>query len=89
MRRLTGVPCPACGASESVVAMSRGDLAGAAVANPFVFLVVLAVLAAALVPVARRAISDGTRAAGRRPLWVLPVIASAWWYQLHRFDLTG
>lgn len=35
LRLLTGVPCPLCGMTTGTVSLVRGDLAGAATANPF------------------------------------------------------
>lgn len=34
-KALTGLPCPACGTGRAGLALLRGDLAGALVANPF------------------------------------------------------
>jgi hypothetical protein len=35
-RGLTGLPCPTCGTSRALLALGRGDLAGALAVQPFV-----------------------------------------------------
>ena len=48
-RSLTGLPCPTCGATHAVVALSRLDPAGALAANPLAAIGVLAFLLGGLV----------------------------------------
>lgn len=86
LRRLTGIPCPACGASACAVALSRADLGAAVSANPVVLVVFLALLVAAVAPIVRTQLASGLRYAGNRPLWFVPITAVAWLYQLHRYD---
>lgn len=76
LRALTGVPCPLCGMTTSVVATVHLDVGDALAANPAG---IGAVLAALLVLVARP-----------RPLTVpspivFGVLALMWLFELHRF----
>jgi len=48
-RAITGLPCPTCGATHAVVALSHLDVAGALVANPLVTLAGLAFMVGGLV----------------------------------------
>ncbi len=41
-RRLTGIPCPSCGATRSVVALARGDVIASFMMNPLTALCFLA-----------------------------------------------
>ncbi len=86
LRRLTGIPCPACGASACAVALSRADVGAALTANPVVLGVFLVLLAAAVVPALRTRLVHGLRHAGNQPLWFVPILALSWLYQLHRYD---
>lgn len=59
VHRATGLPCPGCGLTRAISALTQGDLATAAGLNPFAFLawpvlVVLALLALAPAPVVGR-----------------------------------
>lgn len=85
-RRLTGVPCPACGMTTAMIALARGDLGASLAANPAGVLLAVAVLIAFL-PVAIRSLvvpSVSTRTLIRRGPWLL---APLWLFQLHRYDI--
>jgi hypothetical protein len=91
LRTLTGVPCPFCGMTTATVAISHGEWATAAAANPLVYLA--AALVAGTIPVllARAAgLAPGPRpwpeAMRRRVCWAVAVLAGlSWLFQLHRF----
>lgn len=80
LRGATGLPCPLCGMTRSVVATVHGNVGEALATNPAgVLLVVLAVT----VLLARR------RPRLRLPPWALPAAAGALWlWQLARFPAT-
>lgn len=79
MRELTGVPCPLCGMTTSVVATVRLDLASAWSANPAG---IIAVVVAVVLLVARRPAELPV------PWWlVASSVASMWLFQLHRFSV--
>ena len=40
-KQVTGIPCPSCGSTRSVLALLRGDFAGALFWNPFGILIIL------------------------------------------------
>ncbi len=88
LRRVTGVPCPFCGMTTGVLALSRGDVLAAFAANPVAPVLVVAVMLAFLPFVYRsdpfRAVLPRARPAGRIAPWLLlPVL---WIWELHRFD---
>lgn len=73
----TGVPCPLCGMTTSVVATTRLDFAGAVAANPFGPVAVAVVL---------WLLVDRSRRWLRAPSWVWATAAVAsWLFQLTRF----
>ena len=91
LRRATGVPCPFCGMTTGVLALSRGDVVAAFAANPLAPLLVLAVVVAFLPFVYRSDSFRRTRAKARArsgslsrfgPWMLLPVL---WIWELHRF----
>jgi Protein of unknown function (DUF2752) len=91
LRTLTGVPCPFCGLTTATVALTHGNWAGAAAANPLAYLAAGLAIGTAPVLVARaagraaepRSWSAATR---RRVRWSLAVVvALSWIFQLHRF----
>lgn len=77
MRVTTGIPCPLCGMTTSVVAAVRLDLASAWAANPAG---IVAVMAALVLLVARR------RTEMPVPWWLVAAgVAGMWLFQLQRF----
>jgi len=43
-KRVTGVPCPSCGSTRSVLSFLRGDFAGAILLNPFGVIILIILL---------------------------------------------
>jgi hypothetical protein len=79
LRTLTGVPCPLCGMTTSVTAMSRLRIGEALAANPGG---VVAALVAVAVLVFR------TRRTVTLPVWLIPAaLACMWVFELHRFRI--
>ena len=76
LRALTGVPCPLCGMTTSVVDSAHGDVSGALAASPAGLAAVL--LAAALLIVRPKRVAVP---------WIAVVasVTGMWLYQLHRF----
>ncbi|MGD9549118.1 MAG: DUF2752 domain-containing protein [Candidatus Krumholzibacteriia bacterium] len=94
LREATGIPCPTCGGSHTLVALARGDPWTALGANPalcgFVLAFAVAVLWAALalaVPALRVDVRLGPRER-RTARWlaVLGIVAS-WAYQIWRVNI--
>jgi Protein of unknown function (DUF2752) len=91
LRTLTGVPCPFCGMTTATVAITHGNWAAAAAANPLAYLVAALVIGTAPV-LARRAVgwqsaprpwSAETRRRTERIVACL--VALSWLFQLHRY----
>ena len=76
LRALTGVPCPLCGMTTSVVDSAHGDVSGALAASPAGLGAVL--LAAALLIVRPKRVAVPWIA-------VVATLTGMWLYQLHRF----
>jgi hypothetical protein len=91
LRTLTGVPCPFCGLTTATVALTRGNWAAAAAANPLACLVAGLAIGTAPLLVARatgRAAAPRawSAAACRRTRWSVAVLITlSWVFQLHRF----
>jgi Protein of unknown function (DUF2752) len=91
LRTLTGVPCPFCGMTTGTVALTHGQWADAAAANPLVFLAAALLAATAPVLVARatghaQPVRPWSAAARRRTAWALAcLVGLSWLFQLHRF----
>lgn len=89
---LTGVPCPSCGATRSVIALLRGKWTAALLMNPLVFLAAIGValfdIYAAVVLAVRapRLRCDGLsrRSANAIRVVVIAAIASNWVWLIHR-----
>lgn len=45
-KRVTGIPCPSCGSTRSVIAVLNGDITGALLLNPFGIIIVFILLVA-------------------------------------------
>lgn len=88
LRRLTGVPCPLCGTTTGVLALSRGDVLAAFAANPVVPVLVIAVVSAFLPLFFRSRPARDVGARARRVTRVGPwlLLPALWVWQLHRFD---
>ena len=91
LRTLTGVPCPFCGMTTATVAITHGNWAAAAAANPFGYLVAALIVGTVPILTARavgqiptpRPWSDAAR---RRIGWVMAgLIALSWLFQLRRY----
>ncbi|MBW3668381.1 MAG: DUF2752 domain-containing protein, partial [Actinobacteria bacterium] len=79
LRATTGVPCPFCGMTTSVVNAVRLDLASAWAANPAG---IIAVITAVLLVLVRRPTDLAV------PWWAIGVTGAAMWlFQLHRFAI--
>lgn len=91
LRTLTGVPCPFCGMTTATVAITHGNWAGAAGANPFAYLVVaLAVGTAPFLILRTAGQASAPRPwsveARRRVGWVVAcLVAASWLFQLRRY----
>jgi hypothetical protein len=91
LRTLTGVPCPFCGLTTATVALTHGNWAAAALANPLAYLAAGLAIGTAPVLVARAAgratePRAWSAAARRRARWALAVVvALSWIFQLHRY----
>jgi Protein of unknown function (DUF2752) len=78
LRTITGVPCPLCGMTTSVVAAVHGNVADALAANPAGLALVLAAVALILFRPTRLLL----------PTLAPPlVLAAMWLYELHRFSI--
>jgi Protein of unknown function (DUF2752) len=79
LREITGVPCPLCGMTTSVVASVHGRFGDALAANPAGVLAVA--LAVVLVLWSRPRVAV-------IPTWApLVALAAMWMFQLHRFSV--
>jgi len=89
-RLLTGLPCPGCGLTRSVVSFLHGDVAGAIAFHPLGPLVVAALALAVLVgPLSAqlhaRGWAPGVRLGGPRELWISRAGQAAPWLAIGIF----
>jgi len=78
LRTITGVPCPLCGMTTSVVAAVHGNVADAIAANPAGLALVLAAVTLIVFRPARLLL----------PALAAPlVLAAMWLFELHRFSI--
>jgi hypothetical protein len=59
LRKLTGIPCPTCGATRSLAAWSRLDLSEAFRFNPLIFLICVGIIVWAVLRIAERVTQRG------------------------------
>jgi hypothetical protein len=91
LRTLTGVPCPFCGMTTASVAITHGNWATAAGANPFAYLVVALVVSTAPVLILRTAGQASAPRpwsveARRRIGWAVAcLVVASWLFQLRRY----
>lgn len=91
LRTLTGVPCPFCGMTTATVAITHGDWAAAAAANPLAYLVAALVIGTAPILTARAVGQVSTArpwsatARQRAGRVVACLIALSWLFQLRRY----
>lgn len=91
LRTLTGVPCPCCGLTTATVALTHGNWATAAGANPLAYLLAALLLGTSPVLMARAAGHAGaprpwSAGARRRTGWAAAVLAAlSELFQLHRY----
>ena len=78
LRTLTGVPCPLCGMTTSVVATLHLDLGAALAANPAGPLLVLAALLVLALPIRRLRLPA---------ILIYSCLAAMWLFELHRFSI--
>ncbi len=87
-RSLTGLPCPTCGATHAVVALSHLDFGAALIANPLVtgavLVFLLGGLAAGVAALARRPLPEPATW-GAAPRWAaIAAVGANWaWVVLH------
>ncbi|GAA1954746.1 DUF2752 domain-containing protein [Kitasatospora viridis] len=83
LRRLTGIPCPACGSTTVFIEAGHGHWLAALTANPVTVLAVLGLLTAPL--------GTGERwwrlTARRRTAVIAAALATAWVWQLNRLGV--
>ncbi|MCB0973804.1 MAG: DUF2752 domain-containing protein [Actinobacteria bacterium] len=90
MRAITGVPCPFCGTTTAAASLLHADPIAALNANPLIVVVVVMILAAWSAVFDRSKRGARTLSGFRMPVWGWGVIiAAAWIFELHRFNLIG
>lgn len=75
LKRISGHPCPTCGATRSVLAMLRGDWTGSLRASPILWLAALSAAGAAGYRVWRGPVAWERLERHRRPLLVAGLLA--------------
>ena len=85
LRAVTGIPCPFCGLTHSMMALGQGNLAAAVAQNPLGLL--LLPLAVAVLVLGVRVVLRGGRIRWRAPvLWAgLGLVLASWVVQIVRY----
>ncbi len=74
-KRITGTPCPTCGGTRAALSIADGDVVGAWLFNPFLFLLLLFLtVVVAIRVVAGRRIEWNFSRSERRVVWIALVV---------------
>ena len=87
LKRLTGVPCPTCGATRGAMRLARGEVFGALSCNPLLFAVLsILVILLSIRLISARTLRLAMTRAERRVAWaVCTILLLANWAYVIRF----